>query len=81
MFLVLHRAEQDGIGQVHHLGNAAARGSKENALRFGRAVDDVVGRAEVFADQLRLVLVEGALQVGGEEAVHDVHAGRQAKAR
>ena len=77
VFLVLHRAKQDGVGQVHHLGNAAAGGSKQNALRFGRAVDDVFGRAEVFADQLRLMLVEGALQVAGEEAVHDVHAGSQ----
>ena len=77
VFLVLHGAEQDGIGEVHHLGNAAAGGSKEDALRFGRAVDDVFRRAEVFADQLGLVLVEGALEVAGEEAVHDVHAGRE----
>ena len=77
VFLVLDRAEEDGVGEVHHLGNAAAGGSEEDALRFGGAVDDVVGRAEVLADQLRLVLVEGALEVGGEEAVHDVHAGRE----
>ena len=81
VFLVLHRTKQDRVGQVHHLGNAAARRSKQHALRFRRAVDDVIGRAEVFADQLRLVLVEGALQVRGEEAVHDVHARRKAKAR
>ena len=77
MFLVLHRPKQHGVGQVHHLGNAAARGSKQNALRLGGAVDDVFRRAEVFADQLGLVLVEGALEVGGEEAVHDVHARRE----
>ena len=75
VFLVLHRAEEDGVGEVHHLGNAAAGGSKEDALRFGGTVDDVFGRAEVFADQLGLVLIEGPLQVAGEEAVHDVHAG------
>ena len=79
VFLVLHRPEQDGVGEVHHLGNAAAGGSEENALRFGGAVDDVFGRAEVFADQLGLVLVEGALQVAGEEAIHDVHARREGK--
>ena len=79
VFLVLHRAEQNGIGEVHHLGDAAAGGAEENALRLGGAVDDVVGRAQVFADQLRLVLVKGALQVRGEEAVHDVHAGREAQ--
>ena len=77
MFLVLDGAEEDGVGEVHHLGNAAAGGSKENALRFGGAVDDVFGRAEVLADQLGLVLVEGALEVRGEEAVHDVHARRE----
>ena len=79
VFLVLHRPEQDGVGQVHHLGNAAARGSKQNALRLGGAVDDVVGRAEVLADQLGFVLVKGALQVRGQEAVHDVHARRERK--
>jgi hypothetical protein len=79
VFLILHRAEQDGVGQVHHLGDAAAGGSKEDALGFGGAVDDVFGRAEVLADQVGLVLVEGALQVGGEEAVHDVHAGGERK--
>ena len=46
VFLVLHGAEQDGVGEVHHLGDAAARGAKERALRRGGAVDDVVGRAE-----------------------------------
>ncbi len=63
VFLVLDRAEEDGVGEVHHLGNAAAGGPKEDALRFGGAVDDVFGGAEVFADQLGLVLVEGALEV------------------
>jgi hypothetical protein len=77
VFLILHGAEQDGIGEVHHLGNAAAGGSEENALRLGGAIDDVVGRAEVLADQAGFVLVEGALQVAGEEAVHDVHAGSE----
>ena len=28
VFLILHRAEQDGIGEIHHLGHAAARGSE-----------------------------------------------------
>ena len=63
VFLILHGAEQDGVGEIHHLGNAAAGGSKEDALRLGGAIDDVFGRAEVFADQVGLVLVEGALKV------------------
>ena len=77
VFLILHRAEQDGIGEIHHLGNATAGGSKENALRFSGTVDDVFGRAEILADQFGFMLVEGALEVRGEEAVHDVHAGRE----
>jgi hypothetical protein len=51
VFLILHRAKQDGIGQVHHLGHAAARGAKQCALRLGGAVDDVGRRTEVLADQ------------------------------
>ncbi len=77
VFLVLHGTKEDGVGEVHHLGNAAAGGSKEDALRFRRAVNDVFRGAEVFADQFRLMLVEGALKVAGEKAIHDVHAGRE----
>ncbi len=79
VFLVLDRAEEDGVGEVHHLGDAAAGGSEEDALGLGGAVDDVVGSAEVLADQLGLVLIEGALEVRGEEPVHDIHAGGQRK--
>ena len=75
VLLILHRAKQDGVGQVHHLGDAAPRGAEEDALCFRGAVNDVFGRAEILADQFGLVLIEGALQVGGQEPVHDVHAG------
>ena len=81
MFLVLHRPEEYGIGQVDHLRHAAPLRPEENPLAFGRAVDDVVGRTEIFADQFRFVLIEGPLQVRGEKAVLDVHAGRQAQLR
>jgi hypothetical protein len=81
VFLVLDGPEEDGIGEVHHLGNAAAGGSEEGALRFGGAVDHIVGRAQVQADQLRFMFIEGALEVGGEEPVHDVHAGGQGEFR
>ena len=74
VLLILHGPKQDGVGEVDHLGHAAARRSEENALRLGGAVDHIVGRAEVLANQLGLVLVEGALKVGGQKAVHDVHA-------
>jgi hypothetical protein len=77
VFLILYWSEQDGVGQVHHLGHATASGAKEGALRLGGTVDDVVGRAEILADQAGFMLVEGALEVRGQEAVHDVHAGGQ----
>ena len=77
VFLVLHRPQQNGIGEVDHLGHAAAGGSKQHALRLGGTLNDVLGSAEILADQLRLMLVEGALQVRGQKAVHDVHARRK----
>ena len=79
VLLVLHRAEQHRVRQVDHLRHAAALRAEELALARGRAVDDVVGRAEVLANQLRLVLVERPLEVRREEAVLDVHARRQAE--
>jgi len=79
VLLILHWPEQNGIGQIHHFGNAAAGWPKKDPLRLGRAINDVFRRSEVLADQLRLVLIEGPLQVRGQEAVHDVHAGRQAE--
>ena len=42
-------------------------------------VDDVLRRAQVPANQLRLVLVKGPFEVGREEAVHHVHPGREAQ--
>ena len=79
VLLVLHGTEKHGIGQIDHLRHAAARRAEQLALALGRAVDDVVGRAEVLADQLRLVLVERPLEMRRQEAVHHVHAGRQAE--
>ena len=52
VFLVLDGTEEDGVGEVHHFGNAAAGGSKEGALRGGGAVDDVFRRTEILADQV-----------------------------
>ena len=77
MLLVLHGAQEDGVGQVDHLRHAAALRAEENPLTFRRAVDDVFRRAEIFADECRFVLVEGALEVRREEAVHHVHARSQ----
>ena len=79
VFLILHRAEQQRIGEIDHRRNATALGPEERALRLGGRIDDVLRRAQVFANQVRLVLIEGALQVRGQEAVHDIHARRQAQ--
>ena len=74
VFLVLHRAEQDGIFQVHHFRHAPAFRAEQFALRGRGAFDDVVGRAEEFAEQIGFRRQVGALGVGGEHAVLDVHA-------
>ncbi len=81
MFLVLHRPQQNRVGQIHHLRHAPPRRSKQHALRFRRTIDNVVGRTEILANQLRLMLVERALQVARQKAIHDVHARRQAQLR
>ena len=54
VLLVLHRTEKHGIGQVDHARHAAALRAEQHALALGRTLDDVVGRAEVLANQLRL---------------------------
>ena len=41
VLLVLHRAQQDGIGEVDHLRHAPARRAEEFPLTLGRALDDV----------------------------------------
>ena len=74
VLLVLDRAEQDGIFQVHHFRHAAAFRPEEFALRGRGAVDGVVRRAEEFAEQLGFRREVGALGMGGEHAVLDVHA-------
>jgi len=77
VLLVLHGAHQDRVLEVDDLRDATARRPKELALRLGGAVDHVRRAAQVLADELRLGLVEGPLQMRREEAVLDVHAGRQ----
>ncbi len=42
-------------------------------------VDDVVGGPEILANERRFVLVERPLEMRRQEAVHHVHAGRQAE--
>ena len=75
MLLILHRAKQRRVLQVHHLRYATAGGAEQFALRRGGAGDEVIGSAEVLAQQLRLRGQVHALTVRGEHAVLDVHAG------
>ncbi len=81
VFLILDRSHENGVGQVDHLRHAAALRSEEHALALRGTVDHVFRSAEVQADQFRFVLVEGALEMGGEEAVHHVHPRGQTQFR
>ena len=77
VLLVLDRTQEHRVGKIDHPRHAAAGGAEQRTLARRRALDHVVGRAEVFANQLRLVLVERPLEMRGEEPVHHVHARRQ----
>ncbi len=79
MLLILHGTEKDGVRQVDHARHAPPLRAKQDALAFGRTIDHVVRRAQIFAHQFRLVLVEGALQMRGEESVLHVHSRSQAE--
>ena len=81
MLLILHGAKEHGVRQVDHARHAAALRAKQNALAFGRTIDHVVRRAQVFAHQFGFMLIKGALQVRGEESVLHVHSGSQAEFR
>ena len=74
VFLILHRAEEDWVFEVHHFGDAAALWAKEFALGWSGAIDDVSGIAEVLAEEIGFGGKIGALGMGGEHAVLDVHA-------
>ena len=73
VLLILDGAEQDGVFKVHHLRHTTTRGAKEFALGRGRAVDGVIGRAQVLAQQIRFRRAVGALGMGSEHSVLDVH--------
>ena len=73
VFLVLDRAEQERIFQVHHFRHAPAMRAKEFALGGRGAVNFVIGSAKEFAEQIGFGRQVGALGMGGEHAVLDVH--------
>lgn len=75
MLLVLDGAEEDGVFEVHHFGDAAAVGAEEFALGIGGAGDEIVGSAEKFAEECGFGSEVGTLGMGGEHAVLNVHAG------
>ncbi len=73
VLLILDRSDEGRIGEIDGLGDAAALGAEELSLRLRWAVDDVVRRAEELPQQPGFVLEKSALQVGGQEAVLNVH--------
>ena len=74
VLLIVHRAEQDGILEIHHFRHTTAAWAEEFALRGRGAVDHVVLGAEEFAEQGGFRREVGALGMRGEHAVLDVHA-------
>src|SRR2546426_12370732 len=75
MLLVLNRTEEHGVREIDHARDAAAPGTEENTLALGRTVDHVVGRTEEFPNQRRFVLVKRPFEMGGQEAILDIHSG------
>ena len=74
VFLVLDGPEQHRVLHVHHLRHPAAARTEQLPLGGGRAVDQILGGAEVFTQELRLRGEVHAFTVGCEHAVLDVHA-------
>jgi len=77
VLLVLHGTEEHRVGEIDHARHAPARRPEQRPLALGGALDDVVGRSEIFANECCFVLVERPLEMRGEEAVLDVHPRRQ----
>ena len=63
VLLVLHGTEEHGVGEIDHPRHAPARRPEQRPLTLGRTLDDVVRRAEVFANEGCFVLVEGPLEM------------------
>ncbi len=77
MFLVLDRANEGRTLEVNDPGNSAARRSEERLLRFRWTLYNVIGTAKILAQEVRLALEKGSLEMGGEKAILDVHSRRQ----
>ena len=77
VLLVLDGTEEHRVLEIDHGRHPATGGTEEHALGLGRTLDDVVGSAQKLTQQIGLGLVEGPLEVGGEEAVLHVHPGVQ----
>ena len=74
MLLVLHRAEQYRVFQVHHLRYTAAFRPEEFALRLSGAINLIIRRAQVFAQQICFRRAISALGMRGEHTVLNIHA-------
>src|SRR5436190_16991557 len=74
VLLVLHRAEENWILEVHHFRHAAPLGAEQLALGRSWAVNELVRSPEKFTQQVSFGRQVGALGMGREHAVLDVHA-------
>ena len=74
MFLVLDRANEGRALEVNDPGNSAARRSEERLLRFRWTLYNVIGTAKILAQEVRLALEKGSLEMGCEKAILDVHS-------
>src|ERR1700688_2668584 len=81
MLLILHGTKKHRVRQVDHARHAPPLRAKQNALTFGRTIDDVIRRAQIVTHQFRLVLIEGALEMRSEKSVLHVHSWSQAEFR
>ena len=75
MLLILHRAEQYRVFQVHHLRYTPALRSEEFALRLSGAINLIIRCSKIFAQQIRFRRAIGALGMRGQHPVLNIHAG------
>ena len=63
VLLVLNGTQQHRVGQVVHFRYTPTRRTKQNTLRLGRALNDVIRGPQKLSDELRLVAIKGPLEV------------------
>ena len=79
VLLILNGAEEDRIFQIHQNWNTTAPGAKQFELGSRRAINRVVGGAQVFAKQFGFRREVSLFRMGREHPILDVHAGVEAQ--